>query len=307
MPGLLAWGMRRHALLFTLAMVLAGTIGVFVTEANTTTFNVVFLRCAVAAPLLGCMALLGRGLRSIARRELPLILAGGVALVANWFFLFKAFELASITIGIVAYYTAPFFLLAFGRAFLGERVAGRGWLATGIGFVGLFAITAGGGAGIRPEGSALWGLGAGVAAAVGYAGVTTIGKGVRETPPIVVAFLQVSVGALLLLPLADFGTGIAGARWGYLVVLGVVHTALLYALFFRSVRGVRVSLLAVLSFLEPVVAIATDVGFYGATLTAVQLLGVALVLGSSVAASRFRASERETRRPSAPGTAPRSP
>ena len=281
--------MTRNAWLFTLSMFLAGTIGVFVVESGISTFNVVFFRCLIAAPLLGLYALLTRqfDLRAFRSREMVFILLGGVALVFNWYFLFKAFELTSITLGIISYNTAPFFLILLGGVFLGERVTPRAMVLTLLAFGGLVAITLGGEGISLGDSGFLLGVGAGLLAALLYAGLTFLGKKVVDTSPVFVSFVQTTLGAVLLLPFTQLGAAVGGeTNWAFVIALGAVHTAFLYILFYQGMRGVAVTLLAVLKFVEPVVAVGTDVVFYDLSLTVVQVIGIVVILLAAYGVSR---------------------
>ena len=272
-------------------MFLAGTIGVFVIEAGVSTFNVVFFRCLVAAPLLGFYALLTKqvDLSVLRTKEMLFVALGGVALVLNWYFLFKAFELTSITLGIISYNTAPFFLILLGALFLGERVTRRSLTWISLGFAGLVLITLGGEGISLGDRGLLLGVGSGLLAALLYAALTFLGKKVTRTPPVFVSFIQTVIGTALLLPFTHLGAAFGGGtNWGFVVALGVIHTALLYVLFYQGMRGVSVVPLAVLKFIEPVVAMATDVVFYDVTLTAVQISGVLVILLAAYKVSRPR-------------------
>lgn len=220
-------------------------------------------------------------------KEVWFIVLGGVALVFNWYFLFKAFALTSITLGIISYNTAPFFLILLGAFFLGERVTPKSLSLTALAFGGLVAIVLGGkGVSLADRGLFL-GIGAGLLAALLYAALTFFGKKVSNTPPVLVSFIQTAIGAVLLLPFTQLGEAFAGStNWGFVITLGVVHTALLYILFYRGIRGVSVQLLAVLKFIEPVVAMGTDVVFFNVTLTVIQIVGVIVILLAAYGVSR---------------------
>ncbi|MEP6988209.1 MAG: EamA family transporter, partial [Chloroflexota bacterium] len=115
--------MKRSLISFMFAMILAGTIGVFVTQSHLDSLTAVFFRCLIAAICLGIYGLY-RGLFSRAvfqSGELRYITVAGIALVINWVLLFQAFRLSSITIGIASYYTEPFFLIALGVVLLKEK------------------------------------------------------------------------------------------------------------------------------------------------------------------------------------------
>ena len=134
--------MRRSIVSFTVAMILAGTIGVFVTQSHLDSLTAVFFRCLIAALCLGVYGLY-KGLfnRAVFRSgELRYIVIAGIALVINWVFIFQAFRLSSITIGIASYYTEPFFLIGLGIVLLKEKFSRSTVMWTALAFVGLLLI-----------------------------------------------------------------------------------------------------------------------------------------------------------------------
>ena len=186
------------------AMTLSGTLGVFVLESGQSAWNVVFFRCVFGALslFLYCWArgLLKPGL--FTARTLALALAAGAALVLNWVLLFSAYRLASISLATAVYNVQPFFLIGLGALFLGERPT-RGKLAWSvIAFAGLLLVLkltdhSGGDA-------YLSGLLLGLGAAALYGITAVIVKRLKGIPPQVLALVQVTLGAVMLLPMADF-------------------------------------------------------------------------------------------------------
>ena len=250
-----------------------------------------FIICAVAAILLGIFnwhqGLLSKNLYY--SRDLRYILLGGVALVTNWVFLFQSFKLSSITIGIVSYYTAPFFLILLGSLVLKERISRISILWTFSAFGGLFLMSSAGDISIMSNSMLLKGVLFGLAAALLYATVIIMGKQIQRTPIGLVVFIQMLIGLILLFPLTNLSDVFTGkTQWGYLISLGAIHTAFLYMLFYKAVQGVPVIILAPLAFIDPVVAIISDVTIYSATISSLQLVGIAIIFLSSYMVNRSR-------------------
>ncbi|MDC6171130.1 DMT family transporter [Paucibacter sp. XJ19-41] len=263
------------------AMAISGTIGAFVFESGQSPFNVVFFRCLFGALCLAawCAAtgLLRR--RHFTRRMLGLSALGGVFIVFNWVLLFAAFHHASISIATAVYNTQPFMLVGLGVLLLGERVdaAKLAWIA--LAFVGLLLLV---GIGPLSQGSAsLLGFAMALGAALLYAFAALVIKRLAGVPPQLIALVQVSLGTLLLLPLADFGALPAPqqspAPWLWLLGMGVLHTGLMYILLYSAIQRLPTTRVAVLSFIYPAIALAIDHGFYGQQLGLQQWLGVALI------------------------------
>lgn len=124
------------------AMLLSGTIGWFVVESGQNIATVVFYRCLIGGFVLLLYLSMQRGWQKLSTTQSGYLLLGGLALVANWFCLFGAYHLSSISIATLVYHTQPFFLLLI-TAVLQRQAptpARWGWLA--LAFCGV-ALTTG--------------------------------------------------------------------------------------------------------------------------------------------------------------------
>ncbi|AUT47825.1 DMT family transporter [Achromobacter sp. AONIH1] len=261
------------------AMTLSGTLGVFVLESGQSAWNVVFFRC-----LFGALSLLAycwaRGLLRpglYTRRTLALALAAGAALVLNWVLLFSAYRLASISLATAVYNVQPFFLIGLGVLFLGERPSAGKLAWSLVAFAGLLLV-------LRlwdaraDGGDYLAGLALGLGAAALYGVTAVIVKRLKAIPPQVLALTQVTLGAVMLLPMADFSALPASPlQWSYLVALGLVHTCLMYILMYSAIQKLPTTSTAALSFIYPAVAILLDLLVYGHRMDMAQIAGVALI------------------------------
>lgn len=270
----------RGAAEMTAAMLISGTIGLFVVLSGQSVFNVVFWRCAIGAGtlVLVCVAmgLFRRGM--ITRRQLGLAALGGIAIVVNWLFLFAAYPRASISIATAVYNTQPFMLVAMGTIFLRERPtrAALVWLA--LAFLGMLAIVQG-----KPQAGFgddyLVGIALALAAAFCYALAAIVAKRLTGVSPHLIALIQLAVGIAMLAPLADFGSLPSDAAgWAPLVTIGIVHSGLMYILLYGAIQKLPTSLTGALSFIYPVVAILVDFVAFGVRLGPLQVAGAGLIL-----------------------------
>ena len=76
--------------------------------------------------------------------------------------------------------------------------------------------------------------------------------------------------------------GFSAAGWGWVGAIALVCTVAAILLFFAGLARVGPSTAAILSTLEPVVTVGLAAAVFGESLSAVQLLGGALVLGAVV-------------------------
>lgn len=263
------------------AMALSGTIGFFVVESGQSVWNAVFFRC-----LFGALSLFvycaAKGLLLPWRftgKALMLTLLAGVAIVLNWVLLFSSYGHASISVATAVYNTQPFFLILLGALLFGERPTADMLGFVAIAFVGLLLVTQINAGSLAFTGGYMIGLLQALGAALLYAVASIIIKRLKGFSPHVIAFIQASLGTLMLLPFADFAhLPSASAQWGCLLVLGVVHTCIMYIFLYSALQKLPTTVIAVLSFTYPVVAILVDHAAFGSTLSLNQWSGIGLIL-----------------------------
>ena len=268
------------------AMAISGTIGAFVVLSGQSPLTVVLFRCLIgAAALLGWLWYTG-GWTRLERNALAWVAAGAAAIIGNWLCLFRAFELCGISIATVVYHVQPFILV--GLAALAQRQAPN-WRQAPflvLALVGV-ALTAGISAGTQ-QADLLGGVLLALAAAFLYALATLATRKLKTYPPAQIAGLQLIIGVAVLAPLASFEIGkVSGQAWGCLLVVGLVHTGLVYNLMYVAFQRLRPESIASLSFIYPAVAVATDLVLFDATLGALQWLGMGLILAGVVANVRI--------------------
>ncbi|MEU9283792.1 DMT family transporter [Streptomyces sp. NPDC048275] len=302
---------RKGTAQLTAAMILSGTLGVFVVESGASPFNVVFFRVLFGALALGSYVAARGWFRGhgFTPRTLGLAALGGVFIVFNWVFLFQSYENTSISVATVVYHTQPFYVVLLGALLFRERLtAGKvGWIA--LAFAGLILVS-----GIRPsdftggDSTYLLGIGQALLAALLYGLSTLVTKRITGVRPHLIALVQVLVGIPLLLPFADFGAmrGTGAAGWGWLAGLGLIHTGLMYVLMYSAYAKLPTAKIAVLAFTYPAVAMVMDWAVYGHHIGLVQALGVPLIVTASLKVTLAKSAPAPAAAP-APRTAAHAP
>ena len=281
---------RRGIIEMGVAMILSGTIGFFVVESGQNAYNVVFFRCLFGAVFLAAFCF-ARGFfknTGLTRRTAIWVVLGGVSLVFNWVLLFASYKAASISISTAIYHTQPFFLLIIGAFVLREAISGDKILWILLAFIGvLFTIN------LDLSSFSLGsdyviGLCAAMGAAILYAIATMITKELKQIRPHLIALIQVSIGIILLWPFASFVMldDVSTAQWGYLLVLGGIHTCFMYILMYSAFQKLPTTIIAVMSFIYPAVAILVDYFIYDISLSIAQFLGIGMILFSSFAVNQ---------------------
>ena len=189
---------------------------------------------------------------------------------------------ASISIATAVYNTQPFFLILLGFLLFGERPTADALGLIAVAFIGLVMVTQIQSGEIAWTGRYLAGLLQALGAAFLYAVASIIVKRLKGLPPHLIALVQAVLGTAMLLPLADVSSLPGGSlQWGYLVILGLVHTCIMYILLYSALQKLPTPVIAVLSFTYPAVAILVDYLAYGRDLSLNQWTGIGLILMGS--------------------------
>lgn len=179
------------AIKMILSMSIFGSIGFFSVQTGLPSFELVFIRCICATLFLTlCWFATGQYKNEKwNKKEIVQILACGVFLVFNWVFLFKAFEVMSITIAISVYHLAPIIVLMIGSIVFKERLTAFAVLSITICFIGT-VLVAGVDGSMSLEKLMSSGMVWALLAALFYAFTTLLGKGIKHTSAYAMTFLQ---------------------------------------------------------------------------------------------------------------------
>ena len=281
-------GNSRKALLsLTTTMVIFGTIGIFRRNIQLSSTMIALLRAVIGVLfLLIVLRIRGKRLdRAAIRANAPMLLLSSALMGINWILLFEAYRYTSVATATLCYYMEPIILVLLSPALLGERLTIKKMicvLAALSGMVlvsGVLEVGFSGGAEIK---GVLFGLGA----ALLYASVILINKRLQGIGAYDRTIMQLGLAALLLLPYTlltgDFSLRMDAPSAVMMVLVGVVHTGFAYCLYFGSISGLRAQTVALLSYIDPVVAIVLSALLLGERMTIAGVIGAVLVLGATI-------------------------
>lgn len=232
-----------------------GATGLFAKLITLPAVQIIQLRCIVAAAVLYLfIKLTGTPLALNRRSDLGWILLLGVIVAGHWITFFASIQLATVAIGVITGFTFPVMTVLMEPWFFREPVDRRNLALALIVFAGVYLAIPGG----AFTGRVALGVAAGILSAFLYALRNILyRKYLASYPASAMMFCQVLVTAIVLLPFVLPGVDLAtDNRWLYLVVLGVVFTALSHTLFVDSLRVIRASTAGMLTGLEPIYGIA---------------------------------------------------
>lgn len=275
---------NRARVQMALSAAVFGTIPLFVRNLSLASGEIALYRAVIASILIGICLLVSRQKipASAVRMELPLLLLSGVAMGFNWILLFQAYRFTTVSVATLSYYFAPVLVTAACPILFHEKMSRRQILCFVMSTIGVLLIVAAGESGGAVN--HFLGVALGLGAAVLYALVVLTNKFIRSVSGIQRTFFQFAAAAIVLIPYVAFTDGfhlgeLTGSGWINLLVLGMFHTGLTYFLYFTSLRELPGQETAVLSYIDPLVAIILSVVVLGEGIAPVQILGGAMVLG----------------------------
>ena len=277
-----------------IAMVIFGSIGVFIKNINLTSLEIAFLRALIASISIGMVLIFTRKKDRQAHDKVSLpLLASGIFLGFNWVLLFQAYKYTTIGKATMAYYFAPFFIFLIAPLVFKERLDKRKLLYILGAMVGLVLVVDIGGI---PEGEVMVnikGIAFGISAAALYAGIVILNKFTPEVSDFYKTFVQLVTSALVLMPFViieyinnkefvqEIITSMGFTQWSLVFIVGLVHTGVSYLLYFSSLKGLRAQSAAILSFIDPISAVFFAAIFLKEGMNLTQIIGGVIVLAST--------------------------
>ena len=270
-------------LLLVASMTIFGTLGIFVRNISVSSGELALYRAVLAALLIAGFLLVTKQRIPFAsiKKEIPLLLASGVAMGINWILLFEAYKYTTVSVATLSYYFAPVIVTAVCPIIFKEKLAAKQVVCFVMSTIGLVLIT---GIGDVGKGKDFVGILFGLGAAVFYATVILLNKFIKNVEGIHRTFLQFLSAIVVLLPYVVMTSGIKlgslnGIGVTNLLIVGLIHTGVTYCMYFSSLKELPGQKAAILSYIDPLVAVLISVTILEETMTWWQAIGGVLILG----------------------------
>lgn len=274
--------MNPRLMLIT-SMAIFGTLGIFVRNIPVSSGELALYRAVLAALLIGAFLFFTKQSIPFAkvRMEVPLLLVSGMAMGINWILLFQAYKYTTVSVATLSYYFAPVIVTVVCPIFFKEKLTSKQIICFVMSTLGLVLIT---GIGDVGSGSDFVGILFGLGAAVFYATVILLNKYIKNVEGIHRTFLQFLAAIVVLLPYVLMTSGVTlssldSMGWANLLIVGLIHTGVTYCLYFSSLKELPGQKAAILSYIDPLVAVLISVTILGESMTLPQVAGGILVLG----------------------------
>ena len=278
---------NRSRLMLIFSMAIFGTLGWFVDKISVSSGELALYRAVMAAVLIGLFLLISRQkipFQQI-KKELFLLLISGCAMGFNWILLFEAYKYTTVSVATLSYYFAPVLVTLICPILFKEKMGLRQWLCFILSTLGIVLIT---GLGNLSDGSNhLLGIGFGLGAACLYATVILLNKTIKTVTGLHRTFLPFLAAIAVLVPYVLLSGGVTlqsldAPGWLCLLAVGIVHTGIAYCLYFSSLKELPGQQVAILSYIDPLVAVVMSVTVMGDAVSLPLIAGGVLILGSTL-------------------------
>lgn len=275
---------KSARLMLIISMAVFGTLGLFVRHIAVSSGELALYRAIMAAVLISVYLLVTKQkipFRSI-KKEVPLLLFSGMAMGINWILLFEAYKYTTVSVATLSYYFAPVIVTLVCPFLFKEKMTSKQIICFVMSTLGIVLITGIGDVG--ESGTNLIGILFGLGAAMFYATVILLNKFIKGVEGLHRTFLQFVAAIIILVPYVIATSGVNlhlldGFGWGCLLIVGIIHTGITYCLYFSSLKELPGHKVAILSYIDPLVAILISVTILGETMTILQAIGGAFILG----------------------------
>ena len=270
------------------SMLIFGTLGIFRRYIPLSSAML-----AVFRGLLGCAFLLvfvfakgGRRPR-LDRKSLFMLVITGAIMGFNWMLLFEAYNYTTVAAATMCYYMQPTIVILLSPFVFRERLGLKKLLCALtaiIGMVFVSGVLGDGGVQAQDVRGILFGLGA----AAFYSAVVILNKKIEIDDIYEKSVIQLAAAAAVMLPyvlltedVSQFA--LSSSAVAMVLIVGIVHTGLAYALYFGSMKKLKAQTIAVMSYIDPVFALLLSAVVLHEKLSVLGIVGSVLILGSALA------------------------
>ena len=268
-----------------LSMLIFGTIGIFRRWIPFPSSVVALARALIGLVFLLLVRAVRRDPvdREAVKKNLWRLLIPGAMLGVNWICLFEAYNYTSVAAATMCYYMAPVFIILLSLPIFGERITLRKGVCAAIAVFGMVLVSDVMTSGLHGAKGLVFGL---IAAAL-YASIVIFNRSLQDISGEDRTIVQFAVSVLVMLPYVLLTEDVTAlpltpSALLLLLIVGVVHTGIAYVLYFGSVADVSAQTAALLSYIDPVVAVLLSLLLLKEPMSVPGIIGAVLVIGAMV-------------------------
>ena len=125
-----------------LAMIIYGSVGIFVTNIPMSSVNIVLSRTIIGGLFILIILLIKKEKidKDLLKRNMIILILSGAFMGLNWIFLFEAYKYSTVSMATLTYYLAPVLLMLISPIFLKEKLSKNKMLGIGLAMIGRLLV-----------------------------------------------------------------------------------------------------------------------------------------------------------------------
>ena len=287
--------LKLPQLKFIIAMLIFGSLGLFVRAINMPSSVIVLMRTIIGSLFLALVILIRK--RPINRKlilsNFPILALSGLVLGAGWVFLFETYRYTTVSTATLLYYCAPIIVFLLSPVIFKERLTWNKTLGIVAAIIGMSIVNGFGLGGSNPY----LGLICGAFSALLYAMLMILNKFIKNLSGLESTLAQLIIAAFVMTFYVLFSHEYTwpfsnGLEIFLLMTLGILHTGIACYLYFSSMRELPGQTIALLSYIDPVSALFFSATFLDERLSFPQIVGALLILGGTAFSQLYQAKQR---------------
>lgn len=294
--------MNKATLKVLIAMLLWGSLGVFVKNISLESVEIAFFRGIIGSIFLGIVLFImiqnnKKSQKSDddlevqnqkpSKKSIIILIISGMAIGFNWVFLFNSYNYITVANATIVYYLAPVIVIFVSPIFLKEKLTLKKVLAVICAMIGLVLIVKTGSS--NDNINLTQGIINSFAAACLYASVIILNKFIKNVDDYTKTFIQLFMASMVLLPWVIYRNAVVFDSVKSIIliaILGIAHTGIAYCLYFSSMKELKAQSIAILGYLDPVSSVVFSIFLLREPFSVYQLIGGVVILASAVIAEK---------------------
>lgn len=224
--------------------------------------------------------------KSISGIKLGLLILSGGLIGINWMLLFEAYNHTTVAVATLCYYMQPTIVILLSAVIFRERLNVKKICCALAAIAGMILVSGVIGGSSLPEGNSR-GVMLGLGAALFYSAVVLLNKKIGSMDVYIKTVIQLISASMILVPYLVLTEDISavsmdGIEIIMILIVGLLHTGIAYALYFGSMAGLRAQTIAIFSYIDPVTALILSALILGEPFTAGGAIGAVLIIGAAI-------------------------
>lgn len=284
--------MKKDYLKYLTGLLLFGSNGIIASHIVLSSYEIVFLR-SVLGSLLLIVLYLASGHHFTAfshKKDLLFLTASGIAMAADWLFLFEAFQQMGVSLSIIINYCGPAIAVAASVILFQDKLTLSKAIALGTALVGAILVNSfSDGSMVTPAG-----LLCAVISAFSYAALVILNKCSKNITGTENAVIQLFVTAVTVTVYMGIRYGlqfsIPADNWPWILWLSLLNTGIGCYFYFSSISSLPVQTVAVCGYLEPLSAVLFSLIFLHEAMVPLQWVGGLMIIGGALFSECMKSS-----------------